>query len=57
MKKFNNIILSLIILLSCILPFIPYNISAMVTSYTYAYIDATDLSVRTCPSTDCSRIK
>lgn len=56
MKKFNNILLSFIILLSCILPFIPYNARAMVTSFTYAYIDATDLSVRSCPSTDCSRI-
>lgn len=55
MKKFNNIILSFIILLSCILPFIPYNASAMVTSFTYAYIDATDLGPRTCPSTNCDR--
>ena len=56
MKKINTYLLSFVMLLSCILPFIPSKVEALANSYTYAYIDATELSVRTCPSTSCNRI-
>ena len=56
MKKVNVFLLSFIMLLSCILPFVPTKVNAMATSYTYAYIDATELGPRTCPSTNCGRV-
>ena len=56
MKKVNAYILSLIMFLSCIIPFFPSKVEAMATSYTYAYIDATELGPRTCPSTSCGRV-
>ena len=56
MKKISTYLLSLVMFLSCILPFIPNKVEAMASTYTYAYIDATELSVRTCPSTSCNRI-
>ena len=56
MKKISKIIMSLIIVFSVFTPFIG-NINAMADTYTYAFIDATDLSVRSCASTNCSRIK
>ena len=57
MKKINTYLLSLIMFLSCFLSFAPITkVSAMASTYTYAYIDATDLSVRSCPSTNCNRI-
>ena len=56
MKKTVKIIMSLIILFSVFTPFINTS-KAMAERYTYAYINATDLSVRACPSTDCERIK
>lgn len=56
MKKINAYLLSFVILLSCVLPFIPTNVKAMASTYTYAYIDATELGPRTCPSTNCGRV-
>ncbi len=56
MKKINTYFLSIIMFLSCILPFIPTKVNAMATTYTYAYIDATELGPRTCPSTNCGRV-
>ncbi|MBO5530202.1 MAG: cadherin-like beta sandwich domain-containing protein [Bacilli bacterium] len=56
MKKINAYLLSLVIVLSCVLPFIPTNVKAMASTYTYAYIDATELGPRTCPSTNCGRV-
>lgn len=59
MKKFGIYFLSLITLLSYIIPFIPSNAFAMASNFTYAYIDATDLSVRSCKNTDtkeCPRL-
>ena len=55
MKKINITILSLIMFLSCIIPFVPSKVEAMASSYTYAYIDATDLGPRSCPSVNCGR--
>ncbi len=60
MKKLANIFLSFLMLISLVIPFIPYNVYALQSSYTYAYIDETELSVRSCPSTDqsvCPRLK
>ena len=59
MKKTVNYFLSFLMLISLIVPLIPYKAYAMASSFTYAYIDATDLSVRRCPSTDtnaCPRL-
>lgn len=56
MKKVNNIFLSIVMFLACIIPFIPSKVSAMASTYTYAYIDATELGPRTCPSTNCDRV-
>jgi len=56
MKKINAYLLSFVILLSCVLPFIPTDVKAMANTYTYAYIDATELGPRTCPSTNCGRV-
>ena len=56
MKKINTYLLSFIMLLSCILPFVPTKVNAMANTYTYAYIDATELGPRTCPSTSCGRV-
>ena len=56
MKRISKIIMALIILFSVFTPLT--NISkAMATTYTYAFIDATELGVRSCPSTNCDRIK
>ncbi len=60
MKKLVNYFLSFLMMISLIVPFIPLKVYAMETSFTYAYIDATDLSVRSCPSTDtnaCPRLR
>ena len=56
MKKINTYLLSFVMFLSCILPFIPTKVNAIATTYTYAYIDATELGPRTCPSTNCGRV-
>jgi len=56
MKKINVSLLCFVMLLSCVLPFIPTKVNAMASSYTYAYIDATELGPRTCPSTSCGRV-
>ena len=59
MKKLVNYFLSFLMLISLILPFMPYKVYAMASSFTYAYIDATDLSVRSCASTNtdyCPRL-
>ena len=56
MKKFNTYLLSLVMFLSCILPFIPTKVNAIANTYTYAYIDATELGPRTCPSVNCDRV-
>ena len=56
MKRIVKIIMSLIIIFSVFTPFIN-SPKALSDSFTFARINATDLSVRTCPSTDCERIK
>ena len=58
MKKINTIIFTLIMLFSCFIPLFSNidKVEAMVSSYTYAYIDAIDLGPRSCPSTSCDRI-
>ena len=56
MKKINIYLLVFVMILSCILPFVPTKVNAMANTYTYAYIDATELGPRTCPSTDCGRV-
>ncbi|MBR2712836.1 MAG: cadherin-like beta sandwich domain-containing protein [Bacilli bacterium] len=58
MKKINSIIFILLMVFSCFIPLFSNvkKVEAMVSSYTYAYIDAIDLGPRSCPSTDCSRI-
>lgn len=56
MKKISKIIMALIILFSVFTPFINTS-KAMANTYTYAYIDATDLSVRSGPGTNYSRIQ
>ena len=55
MKKIVKIIMTLIIAFSVFTPFLNTT-KAMANTYTYAYINATDLSVRECPSTSCNRI-
>ena len=60
MKKVINYFLSFLMMISLIVPFIPLKVYAMETSFTYAYINETELSVRQCPSTDtsvCPRLK
>ena len=44
-------------MISLIAPFIPTRAYAMQTTYTYAYIDATGLSFRSCASDGCSVLK
>ncbi len=56
MKKISTYLLSFVMLLSCVLPFVPDKVNAMASTYTYAYIDATELGPRTCPSTSCGRV-
>lgn len=56
MKKISYYLLSIVMFLSCIIPFVPTKVNAIASSYTYAYIDATDLGPRTCPSTNCDRV-
>ena len=56
MKKISTYLLSFIMFLSCVLPFVPSKVEAMASTYTYAYIDATELGPRTCPSTNCGRV-
>ena len=56
MKKISKIIMSLIIVFSMFTPAIN-SVEALDTTYTYAYIDATELSVRSGPGTNYSRIK
>ena len=59
MKKFINYFLSFLMLISLVIPFIPYKVYAMASSFTYAYIEATSLSVRKCASEDtnsCPRL-
>lgn len=56
MKKIFKVIFTVITVFSMLIPcFNP--VKSMASSYTYAYINATDLSVRTCASTNCDRIK
>ena len=60
MKKLVNYFLSFLMMISLVVPFIPTTAYAMQTTYTYAYINETELSVRSCPSTDtnvCPRLK
>ena len=56
MKKISKIIMILIILFSMFTPVIN-RVEALDSTYTYAYIDATELSVRSGPGTNYSRIK
>ncbi|MBR4351395.1 MAG: cadherin-like beta sandwich domain-containing protein [Bacilli bacterium] len=56
MKKISKIIMSLIIAFSMFTPVIN-KVEALDSTYTYAYIDATELSVRSGPGTNYSRIK
>ena len=47
----------LLVLISIFMILLPYNIvKAEGKSYTYAYIDATELGPRQCPSTSCNRV-
>lgn len=58
MKKTFKVIFVFITVFSMLIPFSNSNkVNALQEYYTYAYINATDLSVRTCPSTNCSRIQ
>ena len=57
MKKLVNYFLSFLMIFSLIVPFIPSKVYAMVSSFTYAYVDATGLSFRTCASYGCSILK
>ncbi|MBQ3475023.1 MAG: cadherin-like beta sandwich domain-containing protein [Bacilli bacterium] len=58
MKKLTKITLSVLVILSCVLPYVnPLKVRALAKTYTYAYIDTDDLSTRTCPSTSCDRIR
>ena len=58
MKKLVNYFLSFLALISFILPLIPAKVYALANSFTIAYVNTSELSVRTCPSTDnCQRIK
>ena len=57
MKKLANYFLSFLMLISLIVPFIPSKVYAMASSFTYAYVDATGLSFRTCASYNCSLLK
>ena len=60
MKKLVNYFLSFLMFFSLVVPLIPEKVYAMQTTYTYAYIDETELSVRSCPSTNtdqCPRLK
>jgi beta-N-acetylglucosaminidase len=56
MKKISKIIMMLIILFSAFTPCIN-KAKALDSTYTYAFIDATDLSVRTGPGTNYSRVQ
>ena len=52
MKKLVKYFLSFLMMISLIVPFIPTRVYAMQTTYTFAYINATNLSVRKCASTN-----
>jgi len=54
MKKITKMFICFVMLFYVVFAFIPYEVHAMVGSFTYAYIDATELSVRSCPSTNLS---
>ena len=54
MKKLVNYVLSFLMMISLIVPFIPEKVYALSSSFTFAYIDATDLSVRSCASENTS---
>lgn len=54
MKKLVNYVLSFLMMISLVVPFIPEKVYALSSSFTFAYIDATDLSVRSCPSENTS---
>ena len=59
MKKIGKYLLSFIMMISFIVPFMPERVYAMANNFTYATIDATDLSVRSCASTNtdyCPRL-
>ena len=58
MKKTSKLIMALLVIFSCVLPFInPSKTKALQSTYTYAYVDTDDLSTRTCPSTSCDRVR
>lgn len=54
MKKTLKLFLCFVMLFYIVIAFMPNKAYAMVGSFTYAYIDATDLSVRSCPSINTS---
>ncbi len=57
MKKVFNILFLFIMTFSLITPFNINKANAIASSFTRAYINATELGPRTCPSTSCDRVK
>ena len=57
MKKLVNYFLSFLMVISIIIPFVPTRVYALQTTYTYAFVDATGLSFRSCASYNCSILK
>ena len=55
MKRIIKYFISFLMIFSLFIPFMPNKVEALGKTYTYAYIDATDLGPRSCPSYDCSR--
>ena len=55
MKRIIKYFISFLMIFSLFIPFMPNKVEALGKTYTYAYIDATDLGPRACPSYDCSR--
>ena len=57
MKKVFNILFLFIMTFSLITPFNINKANAIASSFTRAYINATELGPRTCPSTSCDRVR
>ena len=58
MKKISRIVLLVLMFFSCISSFLyPKKVSALASSYTYAYVNTDDLLTRTCASTSCSEVR
>ena len=58
MRKISKIVLLVLMFFSCFSSALyPIKVSALASSYTYAYVNTDDLLTRTCASTSCSEVR